>query len=243
MLHRAACLALAVLLAPAAAAQIAVDDEWVRLGDVAPVAGEAAAVLLAPTPPAGETLALDPAFIIAVAKRSGVVVALPLGEPVWVTRPGAAAPVAPVARSAPQAPVAPVAHGGPASSGPPGHVLVLVTDKARGEVLSAADLDWAPARPGARNALTHAEAAVGRALRRPLKAGAPLLASDIEAPAVVRKGDPLKLVYASPGLKLTVDGVAQSNAAEGEKLRVLNTHTRRSVDAIAVAPGEARIAR
>src|SRR6185436_8873325 len=50
----------------------------------APVAGEAATILIGPSPPPGQKLALDPVFLTSVAKRSGVIIALPLDQPIWV---------------------------------------------------------------------------------------------------------------------------------------------------------------
>lgn len=243
MSHRLASLALAAaLLAAPCAAQTVVSGEWVSLGDVAPVTGEAAAILLAPAPPAGQTLALDPVFIMSVAKKSGVYVSLPADKPVWVTRKGVAeAASAPAAKTAPQARTA---RDATKDAGAPGEVLVLVRDRSRGDVLVAADLDW-QTPPGAapRNTVPDVAFAVGQELRRPLRSGAPLLTSDIQAASVVRKGEPVKLVYTTPGLILTVDGVAQADAAVGESVRVLNNYTRRSVDAVAYATGEARISR
>jgi flagella basal body P-ring formation protein FlgA len=232
----------AALLAAPAAAQTAVDGDWVSLGDVAPVTGEAAAILLAPAPPAGQTLALDPAFIMSVAKKSGVYVSLPVDRPVLVARKGAAeAPRAPVAKTAA---AANVAKSATTSAGAPGEILVLVRDRARGDVIVASDLEWRkPDGMAPRNTLPDIAFAAGQELRRPLRAGAPVLTSDIKAVSLVRKGEPVKLVYTSPGLKLTVDGVAQADAAMGDSVRVLNNYTRRSVDAVASATGEARISR
>ncbi len=243
MTHRLAAFTLAAaLLAAPCAAQTVVSGEWVSLGDVAPVTGEAAAILLAPSPPAGQTLALDPVFIMSVAKKSGVFVSLPADKPVWVTRKGAAeAPKAPVAQTAAAARTAPVATR---DAGAPGEILVLVRDRSRGDILVAADLEWQkPAGQAPRNIIPDIAFAMGQELRRPLRAGAPVLVSDIKAASVIRKGEPVKLVYASPGLKLTVDGTAQADAAIGDSVRVLNNYTRRSVDAVASATGEARISR
>ncbi|RYY96096.1 MAG: hypothetical protein EON61_21785, partial [Alphaproteobacteria bacterium] len=69
---RIAALALSVLmLAPFAVAQRTgvkmIGGDWITLGDVAPVTGEHAGILLGPAPPVGQTLALDPAFLIATA--------------------------------------------------------------------------------------------------------------------------------------------------------------------------------
>ncbi|MDZ4760775.1 MAG: flagellar basal body P-ring formation chaperone FlgA [Alphaproteobacteria bacterium] len=233
-----------------ALAQTIVRGDWVSLGDVAPVTGEAAAILVGPAPPPGEMLALDPAFLVAVAKRSGVILALPLDRPVWVKRDAApSAAVPPAARIATPAPVARQAPSPPAlasaSAGSPAVILVLARDVGRGALLTASDLEWIETdtlKPG-RGAPADLADALGMETKRPLKTGAPVRMSDLKAASVIRKGETVKLVYASGGLRLTVDGQAQSDAALGEPVRVLNHYSRRSIDAVASAAGEARVSR
>ena len=224
-----------VVAAPAALAQKAITGDWIMLGDVAPVTGEAAGLLLGPAPPPGQTLALDPAFVIATAKGAGVLLAIPLDKPILVTRStGNANPARPAntANPAPQI-------GAPASS--TGQVLILVRDVARGQVIAASDVEWADMTTARARGLTEWDGAVGREARRQLKAGTPVLANDLKTPAVIRKGDPVKLVYATGGVHLSVDGVAQNEAALGEPVRILNTYSKRTVEAVASGHGEARI--
>lgn len=225
-------------LAPAALAQKAVAGEWIMLGDVAPVTGEAAGLLLGPAPPIGQTLALDPAFIIATAKGAGVMLAIPLDKPIMVTRGAGNATPAPVARTANTA--------NPARQITPSNisdaqVLILVRDIARGGVISADDLDWADATATRARGISEWDGAVGMEARRGLKAGQHILANDLKAPAVIRKGDPVKLIYATGGVRLSVDGVAQNEAALGDSVRILNTYSKRTVEAVAAGHGEARI--
>lgn len=228
-------------------AQTPVSGEWITLGDVAPVTGEAADILLGPAPPPGQTLAMDPAFIISTARSAGVVVAIPLDAPVLVKRLAGGAPSAAAARSAPAARSAQPARTltpTPAGQMPgqvPGQVLVLVRDVARGDVISADDLDWADAAAARLRGIDQLDAVAGMEARRSLRAGQPVLATDIRAPAVIRKGDPVKLVYATGGVRISVDGVAQNEAAMGEGVRILNTYSRRTVDAVAAGAGEAHI--
>src|SRR5215510_2637175 len=101
---RAALLAVAFLaLVPPAHGQIAVKGDWISLGDIAPVTGDAAAILIGPAPPPGQKLAVDPVFVTSVAKKSGVILAIPLDQPIWVTRTTGNAPVAKEATVARQA--------------------------------------------------------------------------------------------------------------------------------------------
>lgn len=215
-----------------------VRGDWITLGDVTPVTGDAAGILIGPAPPPGQTLSLDPVFLVATAKSAGVILAIPLDQPVLVSRAGSA-PMAPTANPARQATPA-RQIGGP--QGAPGEVLVLIRDVSRGGIISADDLEWQTPKAawGSRVALGY-DAVVGMEARRALKAGVPLQSADVKAPAVIRKGDPVTLVYATQGVRLTVDGVAQADAARGDSLRVLNTYSKRTIDAVASGPGEARV--
>lgn len=235
----------ATVLAGPAAAQVAVRGDWVTLGDVAPVTGEAAAIALMPSPPGGQKLALDPKFVTSVARNAGIVIALPLDQPIYVTRAGlGAAPAAPVARQAQRAPLAPQAPmiASPTPSPSDGLVLVLVRDVLRGGIIQAADLDWRqPPGTKPRGLPEDPALVVGKEARRNLRAGAVLYGTDFETPNIVRKGEPVKIVYATGSIRLTADGVAQGDAAKGESVRVLNNYNKRSIDAIATGEGEVRL--
>ena len=236
---RFALAALALLAAaPIAQAQKAITGDWIMLGDVAPVTGDAAGLLLGPAPPPGQTLALDPAFVIATARGAGVLLAIPLDKPIMVTRSTGNATPAPVAR--PANPANPARQIAPSATSE-GQVLILVRDVARGQVIAAADIEWADATTARARGLSEWDAAVGMEARRQLKAGTPVLANDLKTPSVIRKGDPVKLVYSTGGVHLSVDGVAQNEAALGEPVRVLNTYSKRTVEAVASGHGEARI--
>ncbi len=227
-------------LASPAAAQVIVKGDWVSLGDVAPVTGDAAKILVTAAPPPGETLALDPAFLTEVAKKAGVTLTLPPGKPVWVTRAANRAQIATVAPAS-------VAKTPPTIASPgaviPAEVLVLVRDVARGARITQDDLDWADASSvrSARNGPASMDVAIGLEAKRVLKAGMPVQMSDLKTPALIRKGEPVKLIYAAPGLRLSVDGLAQNDAAAGESVRVLNNFSKRTIEAVASASGEARI--
>ncbi len=205
---------------------------------MAPVTGEHAGILLGPAPPPGQTLALDPAFLIATAKKAGVILAIPLDQPIMVTRAAGNAPPAPAANPARPANAAAQVGAAPQTV----QLLVLLRDVPRGHVLASGDLGWeeAPAARPVRNA-ADMDMAVGKEIKRALKAGQPVLTGDLKAPAVIRKGEQVKIVYVATGVRLTVDGVAQNEAAAGEAVRVLNTFSKRTIEATATANGEASV--
>jgi flagella basal body P-ring formation protein FlgA len=242
MLRAAALVLLALAIAPLADAQkastIGIRGDWITLGDVAPVTGEHAGILLGPAPPPGQTLALDPAFLIATARKAGVILAIPLDQPVMVTRAAGNAMPAQTANAARPANPAPQIGG----IRQPGQVLVFLRDVPRGHVLASGDIGWeeaASARPVRNGA--DIDVAVGKEMKRAQKAGQPVLAPDLKPASVIRKGEHVKIVYVATGVRLTVDGVAQNEAATGEPVRVLNTFSKRTIDAIATASGEASV--
>lgn len=228
---------LALLASPALAqrAPKQVSGDWITLGDVAPVTGAAAGILLGPSPPAGQTLSLDPAFLIATARDSGVILAIPLDQPIMVTRSAGNAPAATPARPANQA-----KQVGAAAQAD-GQVLVLARDLARGDVITANDVEWQSPQAGRTAHGLDYDAAIGMEARRTLKAGQLILASDVKAATVIRKGDPVAIVYTAPGVRLSVDGVAQGEASLGQPVRVLNSYSKRSIDALATGHGEASV--
>ncbi len=242
MIRIAALLISVLMLAPLAVAQRTgvkvIGGDWITLGDVAPVTGEHAGILLGPAPPAGQTLSLDPAFLIATAKSAGVILAIPLDQPIMVTRAAGNAPAAPVANTArPANQVQPMS-----AAAPSGQVLVFTRDVPRGHVISSSDVSWEAANPSRPiRGGADMQAAIGMEVKRAIKSGQPLLTSDLKQASVIRKGEPVKLVYVSAGVRLSVDGIAQNEAAKGEAVRVLNSYSKRTVDAVAEATGEARV--
>jgi flagella basal body P-ring formation protein FlgA len=245
---RAALLGLCLFaLVPPAHGQIAVKGDWISLGDIAPVTGEAADILIGPAPPPGQKLAVDPVFVTSVAKKSGVILAIPLDQPIWVTRSTGNAPAAKeanVARAANPARQIGAPRGNASLAGEKtGDVIVLIRDVARGQRISEDDVSWSDKAAPGRFVISDMEQAVGMEAKRGLKAGQTLQAADVKQPALIKKGEPVKLVYASPGLKLTVEGLAQNDAGKGEPVRVLNSYSKRTIEAVAEAPGEARVSR
>ncbi len=244
---------LALGLAPVAAAQVAVSGDWVTLGDVAPVTGDAAKMLLAPTPAAGKTLASIPAFVIEAARRSGIILAIPLDQPILVNNSATPAPVAPTAPSQNQ-PRSPRKHR------PPRAICWTASRRLRrrraGSSFWRATFRAAPAcpqptlngrrRPAAPTCATRRTAlddVVGQEAKRSLRSGQAIQTSDLKPPAVMHKGEPVRLVYAAEGMRLTVEGEAQTDAAAGDPVRVLNKYSKRSIDAVATADGDALVSR
>jgi flagella basal body P-ring formation protein FlgA len=89
--------------------------------------------------------------------------------------------------------------------------------------------------PGA-SAVAAADAAVGTAgpaVSRP----APVRATHGER--VISRNDIVEVAYEAGGVRLTISGRAEGNAAVGQRLAVRNLQSNRVIDAVATAPGQA----
>ena len=113
----------------------------------------------------------------------------------------------------------------------------------RGETISEADVGWTELRlaPGTRGIAETMDAVLGQAARRPLRPGDPLQEADLTAPIIVQKGTLVTMVLQAPGLVLTSTGRALENAAIGEAVRVMNPHSKRTIDATVIGPDQVRV--
>lgn len=123
-------------------------------------------------------------------------------------------------------------------------VPVLERAFQRGEVVTDADLNWIAVRINSisRHVVTDARELVGRAARRPLRSGQPIMASDIEKPIVISKGVLVTMTYDVPGMILTDTGRAMTNGAIGDTINVLNPRSHRTVMATVVSSNLVRLA-
>jgi len=82
---------------------------------------------------------------------------------------------------------------------------------------------------------------VGRAARRPLRAGEIVRTSDLMKPEIVQRNEAVTLVYEVPGLVLTMRGKALDSGAEGDTISVLNMQSKRTVQGTVSGPGQVTI--
>jgi flagella basal body P-ring formation protein FlgA len=79
------------------------------------------------------------------------------------------------------------------------------------------------------------------AARRPLRAGAAAQGRDLTAPQVIKAGDPVTVTWRAGGVTLSLQGKAAANAAAGESVAVVNLTSKKTVQAVAIAPGQALV--
>lgn len=123
-------------------------------------------------------------------------------------------------------------------------VPVLTRAVARGDVITDDMVRWERLAAGQvrPDTLMRADALIGQEARRTLRADTPLRALDLQAPIMITRGEIVQLVYQVGGLALTARARALDNVSEGQTARFLNLQSNRTIQAIAEAPGQARVA-
>jgi flagella basal body P-ring formation protein FlgA len=113
----------------------------------------------------------------------------------------------------------------------------------RGETIRREDLAWSSfARGSVRvDALRDIDDLVGLQAVRRLSGGRAVRAGDVTVPWLVRRGDPLSLVFKRAGLEIAGPGVALDHGRHGEPVRVQNAASGEMREAIVVGPRRVQV--
>jgi flagella basal body P-ring formation protein FlgA len=60
-----------------------------------------------------------------------------------------------------------------------------------------------------------------------------------QAERVIARNDMVEVLYEAGGVRLTITGRAEGNAAQGQRLAIRNLQSNRIIDAVATGPGQA----
>lgn len=198
-------------------ADVADSDGRVTLGDLFDGAGGAAEMLVATR--TGPTVVLDAGAVQSMARRAGLDWSNPNGLRRIVVR------------------------GGAATSAPAGRGNVEVLAWARslnaGEIVQPEDMVWAKVAGAPSDAPRDADAVIGMAARRPLREGASVSLRDVTAQQVIRAGEMVQITWSSGGITLSLQGKAMSAAAIGQTFNVQNPASKKLIEVVATAPGQA----
>jgi len=201
------------------------DDGRVTFGDLFEGAGAAASVMVAER--AGPSVVLEAGQLQGLALRAGLDWSNPQGlRRVVVRRTATAATSTAVTSDRATASV---------------EVLSYARNLAAGDVVQPEDVIWTTVQAHQANAAgpQDAEQVIGLSARRALRAGAAVASRDLVSPQVIARNDPVEVAFVSGGVRLTVHGRAQRNAARGEPVSVLNPASGKIIEAVATGPGTA----
>lgn len=196
------------------------NDGMVTLSDLFDGAGAAGKIAVAAKP--GASTVLDAAAVQALARRAGLDWANAEGLRRIVVRSGGSAPGQVTVRGNVE-------------------VLTYARSLSAGEIVQPQDLVWGKAAAAPNDAPSDAEAVIGLSARRPLRAGAAVSARDVSAPQVIKAGDLIVVNYQDGRISLSLQGKAMTAAGLGDTVSVQNTTSKKIIQAIASAPGEALV--
>lgn len=83
--------------------------------------------------------------------------------------------------------------------------------------------------------------AVGLEVRQAMRPGQVLRSGDLTKPLMVKRGEPVMLLYEVPGIVLTARGKAEENGAIGEVINITNVQSKRIIQAIVTGPGQVTV--
>lgn len=123
------------------------------------------------------------------------------------------------------------------------NAVVLVRARARGDVLGDSDvaIERRPKTGLQSDTIRDLSAAIGMALQQSLRPGQAIRSTDIARPQLVKRGEPVVLVYEVPGITLTARGKSEDMGSLGDTVSVLNIHSKRVIQGVVSAPGQVTV--
>ena len=118
---------------------------------------------------------------------------------------------------------------------PPAGQITTLSMQVLSAAASAAGLDFAPP-----SGVTQVQVVHPGGMRATLPPPAGFNNGRSLADAAVHRGEPVLLVYEAPGIQLSMRTRALEDAGVGDSVRLLNTASNRTIDAVVTGPGAAR---
>jgi len=120
------------------------------------------------------------------------------------------------------------------------NIPVLSSTIRNGSVIGARDIETISVREDeVRNDMViSADELIGTTPRRVILPGKSVRVNEIQAPLIVERGDTVTMIFNDGGMRLTAKGKALENGAKGDLVRVSNTASSRTVEALVTAERE-----
>jgi len=120
---------------------------------------------------------------------------------------------------------------------------VLSTNLRKGALIGKSDIDYikVTARNINQDYILDPQDLIGMTPKRVILSGQPIKAVDIDAPLMVERGKSVTMIFEEGGLRLTALGKALQNGAEGDLIRVVNSNSNRTIEAVITGSQEVTI--
>jgi len=200
-------------------------DGRITLGDLFDGADAASNVQVGTR--SGATAVLDAGIVQMIAARAGVIWPNPQGLRRIIVSQGADGDPAP----------AETAATAPARGNIP--VLTFVHAMNAGDVVQAEDLTYAQVAAVSGSVPSDPQAVIGKTVRFPMRDGAIVHTADLTSPTVVHRSETVAVTWSQNGMSLTMDGLAQKDAAAGDLIQVQNPSSKKLIDVVITGPGQA----
>ncbi len=120
--------------------------------------------------------------------------------------------------------------------------LVAARPLERGTVLAPGDMSLQTVRVLRSQALASSpEEALGRELQKSLSAGEPIPLNILAVPPILKRGDPVLIVFRRKGFLIEVRGEALDGGAAGDLVRVRNLQSRTVLRGVVTGPGRVEV--
>lgn len=122
-------------------------------------------------------------------------------------------------------------------------VPTLKSTMSKGDIIRANDIAYIEVSERFLNQdyIMKADDLIGTTPRRFLNPSEPVKANDIEYPQIVQRGQSITMIFKQGPLQLTARGKALETGAKGEIIRVVNTASNQTIDAIITAENEVTV--
>jgi flagellar basal body P-ring formation protein FlgA len=122
-------------------------------------------------------------------------------------------------------------------------IPILARALAQGEIVKGSDLvsERKPKAELPNDFIDSAEHAIGFAARRPLRPGQPLRSADLARQELIQRDHMVTITYEVPGVLLTMRGAALESGTLGDVINVLNSQSKRTLQATVTGPGRVSV--
>lgn len=112
-------------------------------------------------------------------------------------------------------------------------VPVLRTALRNGEIIGETDIGWVeiPSSKMQNDLVIKADMLVGMTPRRTIMSSKPITEAELARPLLVQRGEVVTIRYQDGPMSLTAEGKALQNGAKGDRIRLSNTYSNRTIEA------------